>query len=281
MNLYAYTEDERRSDARKTLEALEIWLRRFVDVELSKEFGINYFYDKKTDGQNIINNDIQSYARDPLKAGLRPINAILLEHLITILCNHELYNSFFKQGLKEAYPCGSEELRTFLNRLKPLRNDLSHANFVSIRNCERIICYSHDIIDSLKNYYSMQGQQDEYNVPRIIKVTDNFQEFKLTELNSFSVTDNSKYYLYPGDTLTIEIEVDPTFDETEYEVKWEGNYNDIEGTGKKFMLPIQEKYITETLDVICKVISTEIWHRNTHFDDQFHCQYKVLPLKDS
>ena len=70
----------------------------------------------------------------------RPIDTLYLDEIIYVLCKKKLYNENFKEFLKIMYPNGAEEVRTFLKRLIPIRNKLSHANPLSIREAEQCIC---------------------------------------------------------------------------------------------------------------------------------------------
>jgi hypothetical protein len=63
----------------------------------------------------------------------------------------------FGIALKHAFPHGREEARTFLVRIMETRNSLAHVNAISSRTAEQVICYSNDIIDSLKHHYRDLG----------------------------------------------------------------------------------------------------------------------------
>lgn len=90
------------------------------------------------------------------------------------MCKPDLFKDHFHNAFSKAFPDGHAEARTFLNRLLVPRNNLAHANAISIRQAEQIICYSNDVIDSLKNYYREIGMHQTYNVPTILKVIDSF-----------------------------------------------------------------------------------------------------------
>ena len=61
-----------------------------------------------------------------------------------------------------------------LERLKGIRNNLSHANALSIKDVEYTLWFSAELIESFKTNYTIKGKQMEYNVPQIIRVTDSF-----------------------------------------------------------------------------------------------------------
>lgn len=227
MDLYSLTEDKRRVICKKCIESLEFWLRRIIHNSLTREYGDNYLEAKRKNGDNIINNEIRRRIMnrknaEPVRYS-RLIDASLLEDEIDIICNPDLFNKYFRIPLKLAFPEGREEARTFLKRLEAPRNKLYHANPISVRESEQVICYSNDIIQSLKEYYKMNHLEKEFNVPSIIKATDSFG-------NVFHFNDDQKryflekspeFYLRPGDTLTIELEIDPSFPESEYILDWQ------------------------------------------------------------
>lgn len=178
--------------------------------------------------------------------------------------------------------------RTFLKRLIPSRNSLSHANPISVRQAEQVVCYSNDIINSLKNYYTRKNMDSEYNVPLILKVIDSFGNvFHRNQLYSVHdggigkhFFDDSAYYLHVGDILTLELEVDPSFNENEYTIKWgsaKGFSNPIPN-GKKAIIEITEKQVAQRFDVQCRITSNKNWHRMSMGADDFLLfHYKVLP----
>ena len=82
---------------------------------------------------------------------------MLLEDAIYIICKPELLKDHFRVPLAIAFPDGREEARTFLNRILAPRNNLAHANAISTRQSEQVVCYSNDVIDSLKQHYRAIG----------------------------------------------------------------------------------------------------------------------------
>jgi hypothetical protein len=226
-NLHNMQDAEIRSVCKDRIESLEHWLRRLIDDTLSPFYG-DYFSSTDASGNRLIKNSLARQvaarrAAEPLRYP-RNIDAVLLEDAVGIVCKPELYQKHFKAALRGAFPDGREEARTFLNRLLAPRNNLSHANAISARQAEQIICYANDVIDSLKNYYRERGMEEAYDAPLILRVTDSFG-------NSFSrsqfqpchdggimllFVEKPRMYLRPGDTLTLEIEVDPAYDASSY-----------------------------------------------------------------
>jgi hypothetical protein len=89
----------------------------------------------------------------------------------------------------------------------------------------RAICYSQDVIASLKEHYAGMKQQREYDVPTIIRVADSCgnvrHESELRpRLGMCDFRDGASGRLYPGDRLAIEVEVDPTFERSSYWLQW-------------------------------------------------------------
>ncbi len=281
-------EEEKRSICKKEIETLEIWLRRLVHESLSKEYGNNYLEYKDKDNNYLINTEIREKVKSLIKQEPerfpRDIDAFFLPDLIYIICRNDLYNKFFKDPFLKAFPDGSNETRTFLKRLEYPRNALYHANPISDRHAEQVICYCHDIIDSLKEYYFKMGKEREFNVPRIIKLTDSFgNTTHLNEIESHSgpwfLNEDPKNYLKPGDRLGIEVEIDPSFDTSSYTIEWKINSKTInEYTNKtKISFEIEVKHVGIYFSVSCFIISNKIWHKHGDWDDYIELTYKVLP----
>lgn len=282
-------EEEKRSICKKEIENLEIWLRRLVHESLSKEYGNNYLEYKDKNNNYLIKTEIRQKVKGlinkELKRFPRNIDAFFLPDLIYIICRVNLYNKFFKVPLTKAFPEGRNEARTFLQRLEPPRNALSHANPISDRQAEQVICYCQDIIESLKEYYYKMGVENEYNVPRIIKVTDSFgntihsNELGDNPVSNWFLHKDNKNYLRPGDKLGIEIEVDPSFDHSSYTVKWNINRESIKKftNETKISFEIEMKHIGKLFCVDCEIISNKSWHKYTNWDDCINIYYTILP----
>ena len=282
-----------REICRTTIETLEKWLRRLIEQELRNDYGDNYLWFQDDHGNYIIKKSIRENVKtrrtDEPKRYPRDIDAILLDDAVDILLNPVFYKKYFRESLLDAFPDGQEEGRTFFNRIIEPRNYLSHANPITIRQAEQVICYSNDIIDSLKKYYEMKGMQQMYNVPTIIQISDSKgNSFYDAEINKSRNSTGSASLnlqtsgneLYPGDNLRIEIEVDPTFNEDEYEVNWVVTSNNPSPTtsGKEINLQINNSHVKEDFTIYGIVTSTgRDWHRLGDCDDRFSITYRVLP----
>ena len=279
---------EIRSVCKEKIESLEHWLRRLIDETLTPIYG-DYFSYCDPKGNRLINGNLTLHvekrrASESIRYP-RKIDAVLLEDAVNIICKPELFKHHFLIALKQAFPEGREEARTFLNRLLVPRNNLAHANAISTRQAEQIICYSNDVIESLKNHYRGLGMQQTYNVPLILKVTDSFgnvftrSQFELCDDGAIKLSfiDKSHMFLRPGDMLTIEVEVDPAFDPSSYTFKWLFSGREWSEGGNKAVISITNQQVSEKSNVLCQLISNKDWHRMDGMDDFLWLQYKILP----
>jgi hypothetical protein len=96
--------------------------------------------------------------------------------------------------------------------------------------------------------------------------------------HKFDYSDDPASYLRPGDTLTIEIEVDPSFSDEGFIVKWSSMYVDQRGERLvKFVLPVENRHVGRELPIDIKIISHQDWHRHQVWDDFWWVCYRVLP----
>lgn len=286
------TDSEIRSLCKNKIESLEHWLRRLIDDMLTPAYG-DYFTFKDAAGNRIIRSSLVKQVRDrrtsePLRYP-RDIDAVLLDDAIGIICNPQLFERHFQSALFGAFPHGNEEARTFLSRLLVSRNNLAHANAISERQAEQVICYSNDVIDSLKAFYRNQGMQQTYDVPLILRVMDSYgntftrSQFKQIHDGGIMLnfTDKPHMFLRPGDTLSLEVEVDPAFEPDAYTIAWSSTKiwaTASELLRNKAVIPIGNKQVGQLFDVQCRVTSTKDWHRmQMGCDDFLMMNYKVLP----
>jgi hypothetical protein len=281
---------EIRGLCKERIEALEHWLRRLIDDLLTTAYG-DYFNFSDANGNRIISKKLVEQVES--RRGAEPtryprmIDAVLLDDAINIICKENLFKQHFKKPLVHAFPDGHVEARTFFLRLLPPRNHLAHANAISVRQAEQVLCYSNDIIESLKQFYRDRGMQQEFNVPQILKVSDSFgntytrSQFSHVHDGGIMMqfTGRDEFFLRPGDTLSVEIEVDPTFDPSEYRIHW-SSAKGIDGVpqGQKIILPITNRHVAQSFDLQCRVTTNRDWHRlHMGADDFLILYYKVLP----
>ena len=293
MPLNRLSESEVRSFGKEYIESLEHWLRNIIDHELRTAYGDDYFHRKKNATDYVfrkeIRDEVDKRITDEPERYCRPIDACLLNTEITILTKPDLYKSFFEKYFIDSFPLGRDMLLKTLEKLIYPRNRLYHANPISIRQLEQIICYTNDVIASIKEYYKLHNMNQEFNVPKIIRITDSFGNNLFRE--SFNPNDSpigtvsriiEENYLYVGDTLKIEIEVDPSFPRNDYSIRWlivkNGFKLDIPNNNS-IILPIEDSHVGEKLDIICNIKSNEQWHRGDGYDDAVILKYKVLPRR--
>lgn len=216
----------------------------------------------------------------------REIEATTFDQLIDIICHPQSWE-LIKSALEKVYPHGVEEARTFLKRIKDIRNDVSHGRQCSIRQLEQAVCYSNDIADSIKDYFQSKNMSKEYNAPTFVKFSDslnNAGEIPQTEevYRAIPLSMPNHRRLYPGDILVVEVEVDPSFDEGSYEVQWllKTMPRSSSGSGKVARIPIANAHIGYRLEVQFALRTNNTWHRSSDGkDDIVDFYYKVLPLE--
>ena len=189
---YSLSEDELRSMCRINIEAFEKWARTIIHSELTKALGDRYFDMELAPNNPIVKKSIRDKTEEMMRTHPqrfhRKIDTLFLDEIIYLLCKKDLYKRYFKDFLDTIYPDGIAEARTFLNRIIPIRNCLSHSNPISIRDAERCICYTNDFIEGVKNYYFEKGEDRVFNTPNAIKLSDSLgNEFYLNKDKSYEV----------------------------------------------------------------------------------------------
>lgn len=283
-----HTEAEIRNYSKHTFETLEYWLKQVIEASMTRKFGAEYLDAKDEGGNFILNKNTRKNIKERINKEKdrfkRTIDAAYFKDIVYIICHNILYDVMFKDYFESCFPSGKVALRNVLNKLKVSRDKLSHANPISHRQAEQLICYSHDLIDSIKNFYSKQKNLHmEFNVPRIIKFKDSFGNevyFKKTDKKAIVDYRNKKeFYLRPRETLKLEIEIDSSFSDNEFTCVWRSTKKIPEfGNTKMISLLIEEHHVAETLNIQCVVTSNKSWHRMEQgYDDFLLSYYKVLP----
>tara|TARA_B100000700_G_C15031052_1_gene850545 strand:- start:590 stop:1456 length:867 start_codon:yes stop_codon:yes gene_type:complete len=286
--MHHYSDSEIRNICKEKLEALEHWLRRLIDLTLTPVYGDIFIYEDEK-GNRLVKTKISTSVEDRLRKEpnrySRKIDAILLDDAIDIICKPDLFKNHFNAPFKVAFPDGRDVTRTFLKRLTDPRNRLAHANPISTRQAEQVICYTNDVIDSIKEFYRVENMQVEFNVPLIIKVIDSFGNTYFRENIAkapsgeivIDHSNDSKYYLRPNDILTLEVEVDPSFEESDYTIEWRGVIAEMKNL-KKVALQLENRHVGQQFSLSCNITSKEDWHRiRGKVDDVLIYQIKVLP----
>ena len=209
----------------------------------------------------------------------RSVDTLFVDHIVYFLCHDKLYPKLFKEVLDEIYPDGREEARTMLSRLIPIRNPLSHSNPISIHQVERAICYTHDFIEGVKNYYKIKGEDKMWNVPTIIKIKDSLGNvFDKFDDNSTCVV-HIPQSMCVGDSYSIEIEVDPTFNKDEYNILWEYKHKEYTELNNKtkFNITFTNADVSKNNYILCTIVQNKDWHKYNSWDFNVLISFSVLP----
>ena len=270
--------DGRTAIARRYTESAEAWLRKLVHANLFARSGSSYI--TAGDWNKPLRTYVEAKYRESPSKYTREVDATTFEQLIDMVC-HPQHWSKWSDALKEAYPEGAGEARTFLCRLQTIRNNVSHGQVCSGRQLEQAICYTNDLADSIKNDFRRKGLSREFNVPTFVRVLDNLGNSEhLTPGHHFRGSDFSETgtrVLYPGDTLIAEVEVDPSFDASGYDVVWWVKTTSGSGYGTKAIIPIENRHVGERMELQFKLTTKLDWHRGGGYDDALDIYYKVLP----
>ncbi len=124
----------------------------------------------------------------------------------------------------------------------------------------------------------------EFYVPTFISYSDslgNAGYFNLSEsyYRGEDLSTPSHKRLYPGDTLIIELEVDPSFDANDYFVTWWIKTRPIDrGDGQRAVITLADAQIGQRMEIQFKLKTTNSWHRSSGGDDDIiDFYYRVLP----
>ena len=288
---YKYSSEELRTICRSHIENFEKWARIFIHSVLTEKLGEDYFHSKGADGNYKMKKAFVEKADDMMKNEPSrfptPVDTLFVDDIIYILCKPDFYRDYFSKYLSTMYPEGCSELRTFLNRLIPIRNKLSHANPFSIREAEQCVCYCNDFVECIKNYYSMIGKDKDFNVPTIIKANDSLgneymiEEDKIVHVARFNILDpvsQKKKVFYLGEKFSLNLTIDPSFEKNSYTLEW-GKRDGVEivSNGEQINVTITNQLIGENVILSCKLITKNEWHRYSGYDQRLLVKFKALP----
>jgi hypothetical protein len=171
------------------------------------------------------------------------------------------------------------QVRHLLRTLIEPRNCLAHGNVIAVRSAEQVICYTGDVIASLKGYYAGMNMASQYNVPQFIKAIDslgNVKHFEESPNKFHLIRFIDSNWLYVGDTLSIQLEVDPSFPSSGWTIEWQAPPGS-QCNGAHLVLQLDDRHINAELTFFCKLISTNSWHKYGTYDHQLVFIYRVLP----
>ena len=178
MALHLLTSDQIASSCRQRIEACELWLRRLIHDEFLQEFGADYLNTALINGDAIFSvsakRNAASRSASLAQPASRPVDALLFDDLGAVLGKTEVYKKYFKIALDHEFKFGSDHVRYMISLLIPIRNKLSHPNgaALSLHEAERALCYSNDIISSIRKHYSTKSMTDKFPAPLFTRISD-------------------------------------------------------------------------------------------------------------
>lgn len=276
------SDDEIRSICKNSIENFESWSRRIINNILSKELGSDYFNTTTENNKFLFKKELlikvnEKLKKDPKKYK-RQVDTLLVEDIIYILTKPILYKTYFKEVLDLTYPVGNDNIKIILNKLIEPRNNLCHANPISIRQAEQVICYTNDFVECYKLYFKKKGEEKMWNVPQIIKYADSSGVEKNTfNYDNRSETIDNNYNFYVGEKFMIEVTIDPSFNNDEYTIKWEFPGEKINASDNKIELEFKDKHVSQNTYLFCSIISKETWHRHGSYDHKIAVKLTIFP----
>ncbi|MBN4085198.1 hypothetical protein JYT89_02545 [Flavobacteriaceae bacterium AH-315-B10] len=280
-----------RSECKVMIENLEIWIRNIIDKELTDKYGATFWEYENDIGNRLISKGFireakERYENEPERYP-RFVDSLLLDDIIKIICKPDLYVSVFKQYLFNAFPDGNDVTRTFLNRLIPIRNKLYHSNPISYHEALQAMCYSNDIIASIKLCYIEKNMEKKYNAPTIIKISDSFgNQYNESQIKRNNTgrghcdTRSKDLKVNVGDKIVIEVEIDPSFEPDDYTVDWvfdKKNQSKFTENKNKIEITVENKHVRTDFAIYCSVTSIKDWHRCGNVDDCVSLLYEIIP----
>ncbi|MET3820547.1 hypothetical protein ACVK00_002143 [Burkholderia sp. PvR073] len=285
MALHLIDSNDVHVSCRQRMEACELWLRRIIHDKFIERFGNNYIDGASLGGQAIFSNKIrsrvQSFVQNNPGQYSRPIDTLLLDDLGSVLSKDDVYKEFFKVAFDAGFPMGANHVRQVITILVPIRNALSHANAatLSLHDAERSLCYCNDIIASLKKYYSDMASQDKFPAPVFTRYSDSLG----TVWHPAPPSDHraiGQPSLHVGEDVRFEVEVDSSFDPSEYEITWQVcNISQGEtGKGSAFNLTLTSEHVGQRFALQVSLKTKKDWHRLQNVDAYLTLDYEVLPF---
>lgn len=285
MALHTLNSNDIHVSCRQRIEACELWLRRIIHDKFVEKFGSDYINEAKHGGQAIFSSKTrdraQSFLRENPGQYGRPIDTLLLDDLGSVLAKNEVYKEFFEAAFHTEFPMGANHIRRVITILVPIRNALSHANAatISLHDAERVLCYCSDIIAALKTYYSNMTSQDKFPAPVFTRYSDSLG----TVWHPRPPSDHrviQEPHLHVGEDVRFEVEVDSSFDPSEYEITWmvTGIHPAETGKGSAFNLKLTPRHVGQTFGLQVSLTTKKDWHRLQNVDAYLTMNYVVLPF---
>ncbi|MGN7878425.1 hypothetical protein [Ensifer sp. 22460] len=282
LNAQSLSSDARTSVARNYVDAAEGWLRKLIHYQLTPAFGATYL-----SAGGILKSPETLAIRKKVEGGhtkfSREVDATTFGQAKKIVCHPDRWDKHFSVALERAYPLGQLECAIFLDRLIAIRNDLQHGRGCSARQVEQAICYTNDLADAVKVFFREKNMVRDYDVPLIVGYSDSLGNQSTLEDVSLNMSNRNIDWrrhgsgdLYPGDVLTAEVKVDPTFDPTDYEVFW-SLYGYDKKVGSTASIELKNENVGEQFELSFTVQTYRDWHRQNGVDDHLTLLFRVLP----
>lgn len=275
------SESEARDLCRHQLDAMEHWARRLIDETFKKSYADDYFNFKTSNGALLLKKEMRDRIEgrindDPIRFP-RKIDAIVIEDLVYFFCKEDFYRNHFKDVFEPFYS-GVSEVRSVIERISKIRNKISHGNHISQHEIEQCVCYTNDFIDVFREYYKKIGREKEYNVPTFLVAKDCLgncvvrKESSVNwEIRSWKISPDGKakvLQLRSGDSYRLELEVDSSFSEDFYEIKW-CVYLGISpsdciarGKGKTIEFTVNDEAVSLSPTIFVALTTKRSWHRS-------------------
>lgn len=287
------SEDSLRSLCRNYIESFENWSRRLIDYTFREKYGNDYFNFQFENGNSLIKSELIRNIEKRIMSNTsnfpRKIDAIMLDDIKYLFCKNEIYNDIFK-GIFEPFFSGRVEIRNKMQRLIDIRNKLSHANAISIREVEQCICYIGDFIDSFKAFFIRIGKENDYNVPVFLSIKDSLGNQKFRDKFSYDWEIEyggtigeleKKIQFRSGESYKLWVEVDGSFSPLLYDIEWKiTQYNKeiISGQGNIIEYTFTNENVSYRPKIEIKLTTKKDWHRFGNVDDRIVITYAdVLP----
>lgn len=282
VNAQSLSNEARTALARHYVDAAEEWLRKLIHHQLTPALGGKYL-----SAGGILNTSETLAIQKKLVGGQtrfsREVDATTFGQAKKIICHTDRWKLHFSVALKSAYPLGQQECAIFLDRLIAIRNDLQHGRGCSARQVEQAICYTNDLADAVKAFFRENNMARDYDVPMIVRYADSLGNQSTLEDVSTSMSNRiidwrlrGRGDLYPGDILTAEVTVDPTFDNEGYEVFW-SLFGYDKTVGSQASIELKNANVGEQFELSFTVRTNRDWHRQDGDDDRLTLLFRVLP----
>ena len=301
--LWNLSDLEARDLCKNRIDAMEKWSRRLIDEKFKETYGDEYFETEITGGQPLVKASIKRQVESRMNVNpgrfARKVDALVIEDLEYFFCRDDLYKSFFKEVF-EPFFSGQQEVRTVLKRISGIRNKIAHGNHLSQHELEQGVCYPNDFIAVFISYYKKIGKEKVYNVPTFLSVRDSLGRIMNREDSSYTweisdrvfsynfLSDLTQTHLRSGDTYRIILEVDASFPEEFYEIKWYVTYSLCEviakGKGNVVEFKVDDKCVSYTPCIYADLVTKRSWHRFAHIGCDDHVEIRLSevfpPIED-